>query len=83
VLHYAAETAVCRASVASSSCTSASTIQAFALSEYFGLSLGGTNPFIYSATGRGNTVAASYTYSLVIPLIHTYSVPLSATAYSP
>ena len=33
VLHYAAETAVCRASVASSSCTSASTIQALALSQ--------------------------------------------------
>jgi Flp pilus assembly protein TadG len=82
-LHYAAENAARCASVGSSSCTSVSTIQAYALSQYFGLSLGGTNPFVYSATGCGNTVTASYTYSLVIPLIYTYSVPLSATACSP
>jgi Flp pilus assembly protein TadG len=82
-LHYAAETAARCASVASSSCTSATTIQDYALSQYFGLSLGGTNPFTYSATGCGNTVTASYSYSLVIPLIHTYPVPLSATACAP
>jgi Flp pilus assembly protein TadG len=85
-LHYAAETAARCASVGSASCTNASTIEAYALSQYFGLSLGGTNPFTYSATGcgsPGNTVTASYTYSLVIPLIHTYSVPLSATACAP
>ncbi len=82
-LHYAAETAARCASVASSSCTSVSTIQAYALSQYFGLSLGGTNPFVYSATGCGNTVTASYTYSLVIPFVGTYSLPLSATACSP
>jgi Flp pilus assembly protein TadG len=82
-LHYAAQTAARCASVGSSSCTSASTTEAYALSQYFGLSLGGTNPFVYTPTGCGNTVTASYTYSLVIPLIHTYPVPLSATACSP
>jgi hypothetical protein len=82
-LHYAAENAARCASVGSSSCSSATLIQTYALNQYYGLSLGATNPFTYSATGCGNTVTASYTYSLVIPLIGTYSLPLSATACSP
>jgi Flp pilus assembly protein TadG len=81
-LHYAAETAARCAAVAATGCTSASSIQSYALSQYFGLSLGGTNPFVYAASGCGNTVTATYTYSLVIPIIGTYSVPLSATACS-
>jgi Flp pilus assembly protein TadG len=82
-LHFAAQNAARCAAVGSSSCTTASAIQTYALSQYFGKSLGGTNPFTYSATGCGHTVTASYTYSLVIPLVHTYPVPLSATACSP
>jgi hypothetical protein len=82
-LHYAAETAARCAAIGATGCTSASSIQSYALSQYFGLSLGGTNPFAYSSSGCGNTVTATYTYSLVIPLIGTYSVPLSATACSP
>jgi Flp pilus assembly protein TadG len=82
-LHYAAETAARCAAVGSSGCTTASAIQTYALNQYNGQGLGGTNPFSYSATGCGNTVTASYTYSLVIPLIGTYSLPLSATACSP
>jgi Flp pilus assembly protein TadG len=79
-LHYAAETAARCAAVGSSSCTDPA---AYALSQYNGVSLGGTNPFSYSATGCGHTVTASYTYSLVIPMIGTYSLALSAAACSP
>lgn len=82
-MQYAAETAARCAAVGSSSCTTASAIQTYALNRYAGLSLGATNPFSYSATGCGHTVTASYTYSLVIPLIGTYSLPLSAAACSP
>jgi hypothetical protein len=81
-LHFAAESARC-AAVGSSSCTTATAIQTYALSQYSGVSLGGTNPFTYSATGCGHTVTASYTYSLVIPGVTTYPLPLSATACSP
>jgi Flp pilus assembly protein TadG len=82
-LHYAAEKAARCAAVASSSCSSTTLIQTYALNQYYGLSLGGTNPFIYSATGCGHTVTASYTYSLAIPIVGTYSLPLSTTACSP
>ena len=82
-LHYAAEKAARCAAIGSTSCSSATLIQTYALNQYYGLSLGGTNPFVYSGTGCGNTVTASYTYSLAIPLIGTYSLPLSATACSP
>jgi Flp pilus assembly protein TadG len=82
-LHYAAEKAARCAAVASTSCSTTTLIQTYALDQYYGLSLGGTNPFTYSATGCGNTVTASYTYALAIPLVGTYSLPLSATACSP
>ena len=82
-LHYAAEKAARCAAVASTSCSTTTLIQTYALNQYYGLSLGGTNPFVYAATGCGNTVTASYTYSLAIPLIGTYSLPLSAAACSP
>jgi Flp pilus assembly protein TadG len=79
-LHYAAETAARCAAVGSSSCTNPAT---YALNHYYGASLGGTNPFSYSATGCGHTVTASYTYSLVVPMLGTFSLPLSAAACSP
>ena len=79
----AAEKAARCAAVASTSCNTTTLIQTYALAQYYGLSLGGTNPFTYSATGCGNTVTASYTYSLAIPFVGTYSLPLSATACSP
>ena len=82
-LHYAAEKAARCAAVASTSCSTTTLIESYALDQYYGLSLGGTNPFTYSATGCGNTVTASYTYSLAIPFVGTYSLPLSATACSP
>jgi Flp pilus assembly protein TadG len=82
-LHYATQTAARCAAVGSTGCTTASAVQTYALSHYFGGPLAGTNPFVYSATGCGHTVTASYNYSMVIPLIGTYSLPLSATACSP
>ena len=81
-LHYAAETAARCAAVGSASCTTATAIQTYALSQYSGVSLS-TNPFSYSATGCGHTVTAYYTYSLVIPLAGTYPLQLSAAACSP
>ena len=82
-LHFAAESAARCASANTTTCSSASTIQSYALNQYHGESLGVTNPFTYSATGCGNTVSASYTYSLTIPLFGPYSLPLSATACFP
>ena len=82
-LHFAAETAARCASANTTTCNSASAIQTYALNQYHGENLGGTNPFTYSATGCGNTVSASYTYSLTIPLFGTYSIPLSARACFP
>lgn len=82
-LHYAAESAARCASVNTTTCSSATAIQTYALNKYNGEDLGETNPFVYSATGCGNTVTASYTYSLVIPMAGTYSLPLSATACFP
>jgi hypothetical protein len=82
-LHFAAENAARCAAVGSSGCSTATLIQTYALDQYYGLSLGATNPFTYSPTGCGHSVTASYTYSLAIPLIGTYSLPLSAAACSP
>ena len=82
-LHFAAESAARCASANTTTCSSASAIQSYALNQYHGESLGVTNPFTYSATGCGNTVSASYAYSLTIPLFGTYSLPLSATACFP
>jgi Flp pilus assembly protein TadG len=81
-LHYAAETAARCAAVGSASCTDPA---AYALSQYYGVSLGATNPFSYNSptAGCGHTVTASYTYSLVIPMIGSYSLPLAAAACSP
>jgi Flp pilus assembly protein TadG len=83
-LHFAAESAARCASANTTTCGSASAIQSYALNQYHGESLGGTNPFTYfPATGCGNTVSASYTYSLSIPFFGTYSLPLAATACFP
>jgi Flp pilus assembly protein TadG len=82
-LHFAAESAARCASANTTTCGSASAIQSYALNQYHGESLGSTNPFTYSATGCGNTVSASYTYSLSIPFFGTYSLPLAATACFP
>ncbi len=82
-LYYAAEAAARCASVDSTSCGNATAIQNYALAQYYGQSLGGTNPFSYSASGCGHTVTARYTYSLSIPLYGSYTLPLSAAACFP
>jgi hypothetical protein len=79
-LQYAAETAARCAAVGAAGCTDAASIESYALSHYFGLPLGGTNPFAYATAGCGKTVTANYAYSLVIPMIGTFPVPMSATA---
>ena len=83
-LNYAAERAARYASIHTSDSNpiAASTVQTYALNAYYGESLSG-NPFTYSATGCGNTVTATYNYSLAIPLVHTWSIPLTATACFP
>jgi Flp pilus assembly protein TadG len=80
-LHYAAESAARYAAICAPSCNPA--VTTFAASQYFGQSLAGNNPFSYSATGCGQTVTASYNYSVSIPFIGSFTVPLSTTACSP
>src|SRR5207302_6622155 len=80
-LHYAAESAARYAAICAPSCNPA--VTTFAVSRYFGQSLGSNNPFSYSATGCGQTVTASYNYPVSIPLIGNFTVPLSTTACSP
>lgn len=82
-LYYAADAGARYASVSSCSLSCSPDPATYALDSYYGQSLGGTNPFTYSASGCGNTVTASYTYSLSIPLAGSYSIPLSATACFP
>lgn len=82
-LYYAVQIAARCASVDSINCATGSAVTTYALSQYYGQSLGGTNPFTYSATGCGHTVSASYTYSLLIPFYGSYSFPLSAQACFP
>ena len=80
-LHYAAETAARYAAICSPNCNPA--ITTYAANQYFGKNLGGTNPFTYQAGGCNNTVTASYNYSLSIPFIGTFTIPLAATACAP
>jgi Flp pilus assembly protein TadG len=82
-LYFAAEAAARCASVNATACGSADAVKTYALNQYHGRSTGGTNPFAYTATGCGHTVSASYSYSLSIPFVSTYSLPLSATACFP
>ena len=81
-LRYAAQSAARCASVDSTNCGSPTAIQAYALTQYSGQSLG-TNPFTYTASGCGHTVTASYNYPLSIPLFGTYSIPMSASSCFP
>ena len=86
-LYYAAESAARYASISTANndgtSPTASTVETYAANVYYGENLGSTNPFNYSATGCGNTVTASYTYSLTIPLAGTWSIPLSVAACFP
>ena len=86
-LHFAAESAARYASLnfdGGGNPPAASTVQTYALSAYYGESMGG-NPFTYSynAAGCGNTVTATVDYSLSIPLAGSWGIPLQATACFP
>ena len=84
-LHFAAEAAARYASINTASDgtpPSAGTVQTYAQSVYHGESLS-SNPFTYSATGCGNTVTASYSYTLSIPLAGSWTIPLAAAACFP
>jgi Flp pilus assembly protein TadG len=82
-LHFAVQAAARCASVNSTTCGSTTAVQSYALAQYHGQPLGGTNPFTYTATGCGHTVRAAYTYSLSLPFYGNYSLPLSAAACFP
>jgi Flp pilus assembly protein TadG len=83
-LHFAVESAARCASVNTTTCGTSDAITTYALNQYAGESLGGTNPFSYSAAGGcGHQVSAAYTYALAIPLYGSYSIPLSAKACFP
>ena len=85
-LYFAAQAAARCASVNSTICgapASGALVEAYALNQYFGQSLGVANPFTYSATGCGHTVLARYDYPLSIPFYGDYSLALSATACFP
>ena len=60
-----------------------SLVEAYALNQYFGQSLGGANPFTYSAGGCGHMVTANYAYPLSIPFYGDYRLSLSASACFP
>jgi Flp pilus assembly protein TadG len=85
-LYFAAQAAARCASANPTLCgapANGALVEAYAMSQYFGQSLGGANPFAYSATGCGHTVLARYDYPLSIPFYGDYSLQLSATACFP
>ena len=79
-LHYAAEDAARCASVKTTVCSNAATIQSYASGRYFGPAISPT--FTYAAATCGNSVSASATFVLHVG-VTSYSVPLSATACFP
>ena len=85
-LHYAAESAARYASLhfdSSGNPPATSTVETYAAQVYYGESGSTTFQYTYSATGCDNTVTASDTYSLSIPFVGSWSLPLAATACFP
>ena len=85
-LYFAAQAAARCASASPTVCgapASSALVEAYALNQYMGQSLGGANPFRYSASGCGHTVTASYPYPLSIPFYGDYLLSLSANACFP
>jgi Flp pilus assembly protein TadG len=85
-LYYAVQAAARCASVNPTTCGSPANpalVTTYAMNQYSGQSLGGTNPFAYSSTGCGHTVTASYIYPLSIPFYGDYPLSLAATACFP
>jgi Flp pilus assembly protein TadG len=85
-LYFAAQAAARCASANPTICgapANGSLVEAYAMNQYFGQSVGGTNPFTYSASGCGHTVTANYSYPLSIPFYGDYPLSLSASACFP
>lgn len=82
-LYFAAQTAARCASANPTICgapANRALVEAYAMNQYFGQSLGATNPFTYAPSGCGHTVTASYSYPLSIPFYGDYPLSLSANA---
>jgi Flp pilus assembly protein TadG len=85
-LYFAAQAAARCASANPTICgtpASGALVEAYAMNQYFGQSLGGTNPFTYAPNGCGHTVTASYSYPLSIRFYGDYPLSLSASACFP
>jgi Flp pilus assembly protein TadG len=85
-LYFAAQAAARCASANPTICgapANGALVEAYALNQYLGQSLGSTNPFTYAATGCGHTVTANYAYPLSIPFYGDYPLSLSASACFP
>ena len=84
-LYFAAQAAARCASASPTVCgapASSALVEAYALNQYTGQSLGGANPFRYSASGCGHTVTGSVTFPLNTGLLNL-SIPLSASSCFP
>ena len=81
IAHGAAFAARC-ASLTPSTCSSSDTIQTYALSESFGLSIP-KSTFTVSTPACGNQVSASYVYSFMTLAFGTPSVTLTAQSCYP
>lgn len=79
-LHYAVEEAARCASVKTTVCTDAASIQAYAQSHYSGI--GASPTFTYTAAACGKSVTGTVTYVLDSGLYRT-SIPFSASACFP
>lgn len=79
-LHYAVEDGARCASVKTTICTDATTIQAYTQSRYMGPNVSPT--FTYAAAACGSSVTGTISYSMNIGF-RTFVIPISATACFP
>jgi Flp pilus assembly protein TadG len=79
-LHYAVEDGARCASVKTTICTDATTIQSYTQSRYMGPNVSPT--FTYAAAACGNSVTGTISYSMNIGF-KTFVIPISATACFP
>ena len=79
-MHYAVEQGARCASIKTTVCTDEAAIIAYARNSYFGP--GATPSFSYTAAACGNSVSASFSYTINVGF-STYTIPISATACYP
>jgi Flp pilus assembly protein TadG len=85
-LYFAAQAAARCASATPSICGSPASgqlVENYAMSQYFGQSLGDAMPFRYQRETCGHRVTASYRYPLTIPFYESPELDLSASACFP